>query len=241
VQRELSYGIGDLVQLSSGALPLQVVRSSRARRYLLRLTSDRAVRLTIPRGGSLAHGHEFLERNMSWLESAAKRLALRPTVPREWRVGTEIIWRGETARIEVAQDQPSTAITFAGEFVLTGQTTRDLRPQIERHIQKLAAQLLPPLVFAFARRHSLDHAVQRVTIRNQRSRWGSCSRRGTISLNWRILQAPTFVRDYLIVHELMHLREMNHSRRFWAHVADVCPEYKAAERWLNQHSYLLRP
>jgi predicted metal-dependent hydrolase len=78
-----------------------------------------------------------------------------------------------------------------------------------------------------------------VTVRNQRSRWGSCSRRGTISLNWRLVQAPGFVRDYLVLHELAHLKEMNHSRRFWSEVARLCPDFAEAERWLKQHSTLL--
>jgi predicted metal-dependent hydrolase len=82
--------------------------------------------------------------------------------------------------------------------------------------------------------------VRRISIRNQRSRWGSCSRRGTISLNWRLIQAPPAVRDYLILHELAHFREMNHSQRFWREVARLCPQFAEAERWLNQHSDLLR-
>jgi predicted metal-dependent hydrolase len=82
--------------------------------------------------------------------------------------------------------------------------------------------------------------ARRVTVRNQRSRWGSCSRHGTISLNWRLIQTPTHVQDYIILHELCHLREMNHSARFWREVERVCPNSAAAERWLNQHSALLR-
>jgi hypothetical protein len=77
-------------------------------------------------------------------------------------------------------------------------------------------------------------------VRNQRSRWGSCSRRRTISLNWRLIQTPAFVRDYIILHELMHLREMNHSARFWRQVEIVCPDYRNAEHWLKQHSRMLR-
>jgi predicted metal-dependent hydrolase len=82
--------------------------------------------------------------------------------------------------------------------------------------------------------------VRRVTVRNQRSRWGSCSRRGTISLNWKLIQAPPFVRDYIILHELMHLRQMNHSARFWREVENVCPEYQVAGKWLKQNSGLLK-
>ncbi len=83
-------------------------------------------------------------------------------------------------------------------------------------------------------------AIHRVSVRNQRSRWGSCSARGTISLNWRLIQTPPFVRDYIILHELMHRREMNHSKRFWAHVELVYPEWREAERWLKENAKLLR-
>ena len=82
--------------------------------------------------------------------------------------------------------------------------------------------------------------VQRVTVRNQRSRWGSCSRRGTISLNWRLVQTPEFVRDYIVLHELAHLREMNHSPRFWREVARLCPNFAEAEKWLKANAALLR-
>jgi len=77
-------------------------------------------------------------------------------------------------------------------------------------------------------------------VRSQKSRWGSCSRRGTISLNWRLIQTPDFVRDYIILHELAHLREMNHSPRFWRAVIEFCPGYRDAERWLRAHSDILR-
>jgi predicted metal-dependent hydrolase len=69
-------------------------------------------------------------------------------------------------------------------------------------------------------------------VRDQQSRWGACSPKGTITLNWRLVQVPPFVCDYVLIHELMHRRELNHSRRFWRHVASVCPRYREARRWL---------
>ena len=81
--------------------------------------------------------------------------------------------------------------------------------------------------------------VKQVTVRNQRSRWGSCSAGGTISLNWRLVQTPDSVRDYIIYHELMHLREMNHSDRFWMRVAEICPWWNDAELWLKRNGSLL--
>ncbi len=97
-----------------------------------------------------------------------------------------------------------------------------------------ARRELVPRVGELAHQHGLR--VSRVSIRRQRSRWGSCSRRGAISLNWRLAHAPAHVRDYVIIHELMHLREMNHSPRFWAHVDAAFPGRETAEQWLKTHA-----
>jgi predicted metal-dependent hydrolase len=97
---------------------------------------------------------------------------------------------------------------------------------------------LPPRVLELAARHGLT--VRRITVRSQKSRWGSCSRRGTISLNWRLIQTPAFVSDYICLHEVMHLRQMNHSPGFWREVERACPDYRMAKRWLKEHSGLLR-
>lgn len=100
------------------------------------------------------------------------------------------------------------------------------------------SQVLPARVRDLAAEHGV--AVTRVSVRNQKTRWGSCSRRGTISLNWRLIQAPDFVRDYIILHELAHRRQMDHSDRFWREVERLCPDYPVAERWLKQHAQRLR-
>lgn len=100
-------------------------------------------------------------------------------------------------------------------------------------VRAIAAEELPPRCLALAAQHG--HTVTRVSIRNQRSRWGSCSSRGTIALNWRLVLMPVFVSDYIILHELMHLRQPNHSRAFWREVATVCPDWREAERWIKTH------
>ena len=78
--------------------------------------------------------------------------------------------------------------------------------------------------------------VARVSVRNQRWRWGSCSRKGRICLNWRLVQMPDSVRDYVMIHELMHLKRMDHSPKFWKLVAEACPGFKAARAWLRKRS-----
>ncbi|HYE89273.1 MAG TPA: SprT family zinc-dependent metalloprotease [Vicinamibacterales bacterium] len=103
-------------------------------------------------------------------------------------------------------------------------------PSHEGQWRKRAAAELPPQVLALAAH--LGITVSRISIRNQRTRWGACSARGSITLNWRLILVPDFVREYVMIHELMHRREMNHSKRFWKHVAAACPRYREARHWL---------
>ena len=128
--------------------------------------------------------------------------------------------------------------SFGTEVLSVKDSSGDLRPAIEKYLRQLAARELPPRVREFSAQHQID--VERITVRNQKSRWGSCSRRGTISLNWRLIQTPEFVRDYIILHELAHRRHMNHSARFWSEVERLCPDFRTAERWLKTHRDFLR-
>jgi predicted metal-dependent hydrolase len=246
-----------VVHLSVGPqkLPLLMVRNPRARRYLLRLRPDGTARVTIPRGGSPAVARQFVQRHATWLERELQRLQAQPRKPAAWKIGTEILLRGDAVRIEAGLNgeakkiededeneddtiREAETVRFGSESVRGPDPAADLRPAIEGHLRKLATRELPPRVLELATRHGLT--VRRITVRSQKSRWGSCSRRGTISLNWRLIQTPAFVSDYICLHELMHLRQMNHSPGFWREMERVCPDYRKAERWLKEHSGLLR-
>jgi predicted metal-dependent hydrolase len=106
-----------------------------------------------------------------------------------------------------------------------------------KELRLRAARELPLRLHELAEAYGLT--VARVNIRNQRSRWGSCSPSGRICLNWRLVLMPDHVRDYIIIHELMHLRRLDHSRVFWKLVAAACPEYETARRWLRKNKHLL--
>jgi predicted metal-dependent hydrolase len=238
LKRNKPDAVENFLTVRGRQIPLAVIRNHRARRYLLRLRPDGSVRLTIPRRGSVIEGRRFAERNAEWVGRQLERLSAHPVKPKQWLVGTEILFRGESVKLEAGVNGESGKIRFSGEAVKVTDHGTDLRPAIERHLWRLAAKELPPRVLEYATLHQLP--VHRISVRNQKSRWGSCSRRGTISLNWRLIQTPTYVRDYILIHEIMHLREMNHSSRFWREVERACPDYKTAEQWLKQHSSLLK-
>jgi predicted metal-dependent hydrolase len=97
---------------------------------------------------------------------------------------------------------------------------------------------LPIRVQELADQHGVQ--VTRISIRNQRTRWGSCGRDGHVCLNWRLVAMPDWVRDYVIVHELMHRKRMDHSPAYWRLVAAACPYYREARQWLRAHGPELR-
>jgi len=179
------------------------VRHPRARRYLIRVTAEGTVRVTVPRGGSKREAAAFAEREHAWIERQLRARAEREQRERDRR-------------------------TSNGELGVSN----DERSALERRtLIARAKRELPPLLLDLAARHGL--AVSRISIRNQRSRWGSCSRTGHICLNWRLVTMPEDVRDYVLIHELMHLKRMDHSPKFWKLVAEACPEYKKARAWLR--------
>lgn len=218
-------------------VPLEFVRNNRARHYILRLTTEGTARVTIPWGGSKTQALEFAQTKTGWLERQIKRTEPRREI-RRWRHGSKILYRGNWVRLAVSVNDGRQHVSFADQTLNISLADGDLKDGIEKHLRRIAEQEVPPLVFELAEHHAVQ--ISQVQIRNQRSRWGSCSSRGTISLNWRLIQIPEFVRDYLIIHELMHTREMNHSARYWNHVAHACPDYERAEKWLTKHSELLR-
>jgi predicted metal-dependent hydrolase len=198
VQLSLTFDAPQDVSVDSPPV-IVFVRHRRARRYIMRVLPDGALRVTLPRWGSKREALAFVEGNAAWVaDQRARRLATAKPTPRS-----------------------------------------HIRPLIDQWYRRKAAQELPAQLLALARAH--DITVTRVSVRDQRSRWGACSSRGTITLNWRLIQTPDFVREYVLLHELMHRRELNHSRRFWRLVAACCPRHLEARRWLKREGKLLWP
>ncbi len=212
-------------------------RSLRANNYRLTLRRDGTAVATIPARGSEREALRFVEQHREWLERARARQAKRPRGAEVWRVGTHVLWRGEMTEVRVAAEGEKPQVCLAADVFRVARLDGDLRPTLEAQFARRAKIELPGRTWELAAVTGMD--VKHVTVRNQRSRWGSCSANGTISLNWRLVQTPDFVRDYIIYHELMHLREMNHSERFWARVAEVCPSWQDAERWIKRNGSLI--
>jgi predicted metal-dependent hydrolase len=213
-------------------VPVTITRHRLARRYVVRVSADGGLRLTVPRGASLKGGLAFAARQADWISREMERQRARQA---PWVTGSQTWFRGDQVLIEVN----GASAAFGREIVALPAPDADVRAAIESRLRGLAADELPGRCLALARETGV--AVEKVSVRNQRSRWGACSARRMITLNWRLVQMPASVSDYVIFHELMHVRHPNHSRRFWREVDAVCGWWREAERWLRKHGRELLP
>ena len=223
-----AHGFRRAVEHDSEAI--EFVRVRAARKYILRVRPDGSLRVTIPRGGSGAQATQFVARQRAWIARERARVR-RERAPVRWGAGSTVLLGGDPHTIRIVEIGGRLVAGYADRLVNVG-SGEDVRPEIERDLRVLAQERLIPRVRELAAQHGLN--VRKVTIRNQRSRWGSCSRSGAIALNFRLVQMPAAMSDYVLIHELMHLKQQNHGPRFWSLVERACPEFVAAERWLRE-------
>jgi predicted metal-dependent hydrolase len=226
-----------LLTIGGLAVAVHLIPMRGARRYVLRVRADGSLRVTVPRGGTRAGALQFAEQHLAWALKERARVLAAPRLPAVWSAGTMIPIDGEPTPIVVERTGSAAIARVATIEAPVDLEARDLRPPIERAMRTAARRQLTVELSALAA--SFDLHVARISIRNQRSRWGSCSRSGRVALNFRLIQMPPRVREYILIHELMHLRQANHSRRFWALVEAACPAFRDAERWLKKNGHTL--
>jgi predicted metal-dependent hydrolase len=220
-------------------LPVVSIReSARARRLTIKIAPGAQPEVVVPPGTGDREIERLLRRHRDWIArktAEAEQVAARPALGLD-RAG--FAWlHGAAVPIEHRGGVKSTARLGQGRLLVGGPPER-APVAIERWYRREAR----PRLAAATRREArqLGLRPRRLTIRDPKTRWGSCSPEGSLSFSWRLLLAPREILDYVVVHELCHLRELNHSRRFWALVADARPGYEAQRRWLDRHGGELR-
>lgn len=215
-------------------LPVTFVRNARARRASLRIdVAQRRVVLTAPLRMSRATAVGFAETQAGWIAARLKRLpARRPFVD-----GVEIPFFGEPHRIRHRPGVRGTVWREGSEIHVAGQPEH-LPRRVRDWLTFEVRQHLVSLAHAKAAR--VGKPVKRITIRDNRSRWGSCGPDATLAFSWRLVFAPHHVVDYLVAHEVAHLVHLNHGPRFWALTRELCDgSMDEAHVWLKQNSELL--
>lgn len=180
----------------------------------------------------------FVEKNQPWIDKKKKEFAARtsPKVPVS-HMTTQLFWYlGQRYPVQLIDGQ-ATPLQFGSLFLLSRHFL-PVAPQLFlRWYREQAKQIIPQRVAFFATTHGFQPTG--VSITRAKTRWGSCSQQGRLSFAWRLIMAPLSVIDYVVVHELAHLRELNHSPAFWRHVAAILPNYAAALQWLRHNGHKL--
>jgi predicted metal-dependent hydrolase len=207
-------------------------RNAKARRYTLRINSGtREAVLTMPPRGSLKQANEFAQKHGAWIAARLRRLPQAAPFSQ----GTVLPLRGVDHRIEHRRTARGTVWVASGEGGEPLLCVAGAEPHVARRLRDFLKREAKADLEAASKRaaQALGVSIKRVSIRDQSSRWGSCSTTGVLSYSWRLILAPPFVLDYLAAHEVAHLVEMNHSRAFWRLVERICPQMSSARAWLN--------
>jgi predicted metal-dependent hydrolase len=212
----------EVIRLEDPAVAIRLRRCARARRFTLSVRAGEA-RLTAPQGAPDHETRAFLLRQSGWLREALKRAPVRQSV----RIGTSLPVGGALLRIAEGGRGPCRIVDDA----LLAPPHR-VGPAVTAFLKTRAQARIAPVAHDAAAR--LGRRIGRISFRDTRSRWGSCTARGDLAFSWRLAMAPPEVQDYVALHEAAHLVEMNHGPRFWALVAQLCPDHRARRDWLRR-------
>jgi hypothetical protein len=226
------------ITLNGETISYTVKRSTKAKYVRLEVRQETGLTVVIPRSYKLKQLPGLLEAKKKWILdklakcgrvqslSTEKELKSGDTIPylgRDLEVVTEEN-RGKADSVKLEQNR--LVVTF-------GSASRRLNSLLEQWYRMQAAKLIKERANKLSAK--LELTYNQLIIRGQKTRWGSCSHKGNLSFNWKLIMAPEPIIDYVIIHELVHLKEMNHTKKFWELVAKHCPQWREHRKWLREH------
>ncbi len=219
------------------SIALTIRQSRSATRLTLSIVpGGKALKLTVPVGLANCDVEAFLDRHQGWLMTRLARFPRAPVIAE----GYSIHIRGVAHRIERTGKLRglTEAVMIDSEAVLyVSGDQAHLKRRIRDYLKQEARRDLDALVSRHA--ITLERKVASLSLKDTKSRWGSCSQGGNLSFSWRLVMAPPLVIDYLAAHEVAHLVEMNHGKNFWAICLKLCPEMEEAKKWLKRNGTML--
>lgn len=229
---------GGSLEIAGRVMPLAIVEHARARRLTLRIeTGGRGIRVTVPPGVGRDEIDSFVRRHHDWLSERVEKLPDRQAL----KPGMKVPVRGEPHRIVHMEGRRG--ITTAqrrtdGPVLLVYGDERHVGRRVADFLKKQAKSDIEPLVARYA--STIGVRARSIRFRDTASRWGSCSAAGNLSFSWRIMMAPPAVIDYLVAHEVAHLKEMNHGAAFWSLCEELCPRTTECRAWLRRNGAKLQ-
>lgn len=224
-----NHELPDFLQVGEEMLPLVIRRHQRAKRICLRYNpTSHAISLTLPRHTRVSDGLVFLVQKSEWLVETLRDMPCKKQI----KPGVVIPLLGKRVRIKHTADLKTNWLIKNDTLFVSGPRN-EFPERVTAALKKIASQTLSALAMRDAMQ--IGRKLNRVSVRDTRSRWGSCSSTARLSFSYRLIFAPKEVMEYVVAHEVAHLRHMNHSTVFWNTVEFLCPEYEAAKDWLKLH------
>lgn len=218
-----------VLNINGQKIPLRFRRNAAARRMVLRLDAKTGgLVMTLPKRTGLNEALRFVEASRDWITKTLAKQAQPAVIDN----GRSFLYRGKDHVLYFAGGRRG-VVSIANTII---QIPGDEAHAPRRLLDFLKKQALADLTAASRKyAQAMNARFTKITIRDQKSRWGSCSANGTLSYSWRLVLTPDYVLDYVAAHEVAHLREMNHGPRFWRLVLTHCPQARAAKQWLKVH------
>ena len=228
--------------LNGQTIPYIVKRSARARRVRLEMRSETGLTVVIPRTYPLVRLPELLKKKQRWIlvNFVKHKQGLPPLNMQHLKSGDVVLYLGQLLKVVVKEGGIAGQVRLDRRrlIVSLGKENNELNYVLEQWYLAQAEELFQQKTAKWGAKLGVNYS--KVTVRAQKHRWASCSPRGNLSYNWKLILAPEPIIDYVVIHELLHLKEMNHSKKFWQLVADYCPEWRERKQWLEVHENELK-
>ena len=219
-------------------VPYTVKRSAVARYVRLEIKLDTGLTVVIPKAYKIEHIPALLNTKKRWILNRLAKYSQSPGVSRERQIkdGGTLPYLGQNLEVAIHRNHVSKdCIIIEGNTlnIHLGTDHDKLNQFVIQWYKQQAADIIKEKADKLCKRFGLSY--HRLSIRSQRTRWGSCSYNGNLNFNWKLIMGPEPVVDYVVIHELMHLEEMNHTGKFWKLVAELCPRWREHKKWLREH------
>lgn len=217
---------------------------SRRKTVAISIGTDLKILVKAPLQASAEEIQSIVEKKAGWILKKREELAncQEKKESRELTEGKWLLFQGEAYALRIAakeqnrQRESDSSVEISGRTIIV-YAKKEIETEVRRNLlewyYEMARQWICRRTAYYNR--ELQEPINRICIKDQKSRWGSCSSKRNLNFNWRIIMAPPEVADYVVVHEMCHLRHLNHSSEFWAEVAGILPDYKVRRQWLRAH------
>ncbi|MBD3363033.1 DUF45 domain-containing protein [Candidatus Dojkabacteria bacterium] len=218
----------------------KVKKSSRAKRISIRITNDGNTIVTLPQKVSKKHAHKFVEQKQTWIKNTLKKIN-KNRISYNFKQGEKFIFLDDYLYLNFIHKKlvyPRAEITSENINIYRDENRELPKNKIKEVIIKTFKKYFRNLVQEAVEEYNSIYQFKynRIAIKNNKTNWGSCSSKKNLNFTWRLIFAPLDIIDYVVVHELCHLKEQNHSKKFWKLVSKAIPDYKTRKKWLKENS-----